>query len=144
MTGAERNAADSQDDALSPAEAAWPFNPDSPHVDGVARPEAPLKILLVDVTGLDWAEIAERLPVALDAATEKGMVPIVLIDLTEFSGLRAAGVVFDVLPNAAALEPLAQDLDWGSYIRRRRALIDEKWRPSATVRLGRRDAEDAA
>ncbi len=131
---------DLTDEAMSPAEAAWPFKADSPHVEGLLREDAPLRTLLVDLCGLSWAEAAPHIQTGAEAARAKGMVPVFVTDLTEYSGLRAARVVYDVLPNAAALSRIDGDLDWHAYIRRRCALLEAKWRPSATIKLGPQDA----
>ncbi|MFL4470171.1 hypothetical protein ACERZ8_09915 [Tateyamaria armeniaca] len=117
-------------------EASWPFNADSPQVDGVARDDKLLSTMLVDVTGLGWDEIARYLDAVRDSAKAKNMVPIFIVDLVEYRGLIAEGLAYDTLPNVAANAPFARDLDWPSYLAYRRRLLREKWRPSAIINLG--------
>ena len=125
---------------LHPDEAAWPFTTDSPVIAGVVRADQPLAIMLVDLTGLDWPAIEPLLPMAREVATDQGMVPVLIVDLTDFAGLRAAGFAYDALPNAVANSPFHPDLDWSAYLDRRRALLSAKWCPSAIVHLGSRAA----
>lgn len=113
----------------------WPFNPDSPVIKETARVGQPLSIMLVDLTGLDWPEIEPLLPVARSSSTAQDMLPVLIVDLLDFSALRQAGFAFDVLPNAVANQPFRLEYDWDSYLARRRRLLSEKWKPAAIVRL---------
>ncbi|ABN78239.1 hypothetical protein [Cereibacter sphaeroides] len=122
---------------LDPDAAAWPFTADSPVIAGVARQDRPLAIMLVDLTGLDWPEIEPLLPVAREVAREQEMVPVLVVDLVDFRGLRGAGLAYDTLPNAAANAPLGAG-DWPAYLARRRAVLLSKWQPAAIVHLGTR------
>lgn len=121
---------------LTPAETAWPFNADSPVIEGFTRSDRLLRVLIVDVTGLDWDAIEPRLDMIRQVAREKQMVPVVVVDLVDYAGLRGSGLAYDCLPNATANATLAADLDWTAYIARRRQLLREKWRPAAIVNLG--------
>jgi hypothetical protein len=116
--------------------AAWPFTKDSPVVHDVLAQGGDVRILLADAIGLDWSEIAPLLPVACDVASEQGLVMVLLVDLVEFSGLRATEIAYDAVPNAAANARLAPDLDWAAYVVWRRKLAHDKWQPAATVNLG--------
>lgn len=123
----------------SPADleaAAWPFTTDSPVVHDVLAQGGEVRILLADALGLDWSEIAPLLPVARDVASDQGLVMVLLVDLVEFAGLRASGLAYDAVPNAAANARLAPDLDWAAYVAWRRKLAIDKWQPAATVTLG--------
>lgn len=121
---------------FDPDAAAWPFTRDSPAVqDVLARGEA-VRILLVDATGLDWEQIDPLVPVAREVAAEQRMVLVLLVDLVDFAGLRASGLVYDALPNTGATATLAPDLDWAAYVEWRRRLVHDKWQPAATIRLG--------
>lgn len=113
----------------------WPFNPDSPVIEGTARTDRPLAIMLVDLTGLEWHEIEPLLPLARSGAAAQEMLPLLVVDLLDFSALRHAGFAFDVLPNAAANLTFRPDHDWSAYLARRRRLMAEKWKPAAIVRL---------
>ncbi|MGP3698913.1 hypothetical protein [Rhodobacter sp. NSM] len=123
--------------ALTPDAAAWPFNADSPVVEGLVRADRPVSVMLVDLTGLDWPRIEPLLPVARDVAREQEMVPVLVVDLVDFRGLRQAGFAYDTLPNAAANASFAEG-DWLSYLARRRAVLVAKWQPRAIVHLGTR------
>lgn len=124
-------------------EAAWPFNADSPHVEGVLRDDAFLSVMLVDVTGLDWATISTYLDTVRDTAKAKNMVPVFVVDLVDFRGLIAENLAYDTLPNVAANAPLDANLDWPSYLAWRRHLLKKKWLPAAIINLGHNADWDA-
>ena len=113
----------------------WPFNPDSPVIEGIARFDRPLSIMLVDLSGLDWPQIETLLPVVQASARAQEVLPVLIVDLLDFTGLRDAGFAFDVLPNAVANRPFRPEHDWDGYIDRRRRLLVEKWKPVSIVRL---------
>ena len=117
-------------------EAAWPFNADSPQVQGVMRPDRFLSIMLVDVTGLEWDAIAAYLDTVRDTAKAREMVPVFIVDLVDFRGLIDAGLAYDTLPNVTANAALDETLDWAAYLSWRRHLLTEKWHPAAIINLG--------
>jgi|GEM_PF-2769264 len=114
----------------------WPFNTDSPLLEGRKDPETPLSIMLVNLCGLSWPEIEPLLPVARTGADDQGMLAVIVVDLTDIVPLRNAGFAYDVLPNVQVNSSMLPDLDWRAYVARRRALLIEKWQPSAIVHLG--------
>lgn len=124
--------------ALDPALAAWPFNRDSPVIQGRVQDDRPLTIMLVDLSGLDWPEIEPLLTVADEVSQAQGMVPVLVVDLVDPTPLHKAGFAYDMLPCAAANAALSVGLDWPAYLARRRAILSEKWRPGAIVHLGAR------
>ncbi|MEP1201198.1 hypothetical protein [Tateyamaria sp.] len=124
-------------------EAAWPFNADSPHAEGVMREDAFLSVMLVDVTGLEWETISTYLKTVHDTAKAKNMVPVFVVDLVDFRGLIAESLAYDTLPNVVANAPLDADLDWPSYLAWRRHLLRKKWLPAAIINLGRNADWDA-
>ena len=127
----------STDDAdLTPAEAAWPFNPDSPHVAEILAQGERVRTLLVDVTGLDWPEIEGHLDMVEETGRESRLVPVLLTDALDIFPLYERGLVFDTIPRASAQVELLPDFDWVGYIERRRQQVVLKWRPAATVHLG--------
>lgn len=119
-----------------PAEAAWPFVPDSPAVAETLQHGGAVKVMLVDLTGLDWDTIEPLLATAREVARAQGMVPVLAVDTTDMTDLRKAAMAYDTLPNAAANAPLAQGLDWAAYVARCRRLLADKWQPAAVVHLG--------
>jgi hypothetical protein len=121
---------------LDPAEAAWPFNPDSAQIAGTIRLDRPLSILLVDVTGLDWRQIELLLPTAHSVAHDKGLTPVLVVDLADYSEVRNSGLAYDVLPNVAANVSFAPALDWDTYLAARRRILQRKWNPTAIIKLG--------
>lgn len=116
-------------------EAAWPFNADSPQVDGVMRDDKFLSTMLVDVTGLEWDEIVGYLDTVRDTAKAKNMVPVFIVDLVEYRGLISEGLAYDTLPNMVANARLTPELDWPAYIAHRRRVLREKWLPAAIINL---------
>lgn len=123
-------------EALDPEDTAWPFIAESPVLDGIIRPDRALRIMLVNLCGLEWPEIEKLLPVARAGADKQGMLAVVVVDLTDPVPLRSAGFAYDMLPNIEVNAALQPDLDWQAYFARRRALLIEKWRPEAIVHLG--------
>lgn len=122
--------------ALDPEDTAWPFINESPVLEGVIRPDRALRIMLVNLCGLDWQDIERLLPVARAGADNQGMLAVIVVDLTDPVPLRNAGFAYDMLPNIPVNAALQPDLDWHAYFSRRRALLIEKWRPEAIVHLG--------
>ena len=118
-------------------EAAWPFNSDSSQVAGRLREDRFLATMLVDVTGLEWADISGHLQTVRDIAASKEMVPILVVDLVDYRPLIEEGLAYDTLPNTALYAELARELDWDAYLSCRRKLLLDKWRPAATINLGR-------
>jgi hypothetical protein len=94
--------------------------------------------MLVELTGLDWSEIEPLLPAAKSAANAQAMVPVLIIDLIDFAGLRQTEFAYDVLPAAGTQVSLGSDLDWTAYIAKRRKLLLDKWQPSAIVHLSQK------
>lgn len=121
---------------LDPEDTAWPFISESSVLAGVIRPDRALRIMLVNLCGLDWPEIERLLPVARAGADNQGMLAVIVVDLTDPVPLRKAGFAYDMLPNIPANAAIQPDLDWNAYFARRRALLIEKWRPEAIVHLG--------
>ncbi|WP_421984202.1 hypothetical protein [Roseibium sp.] len=121
---------------LDAGEAAWPFNSDSPVIDGIVRPDRALSIMLVNLCGLEWEDIEPLLPAATRGAKDQGMLPVIIVDLTDMVPLQKAGLAYDCLPNVTAGSLQQPDLDWRAYFVRRKHLLIEKWRPEAIVHLG--------
>ena len=121
---------------LDEGDAAWPFNADSPLVDGLVRSDKALSIMLVNLCGLDWQEIEPLLPAAGKGAKDQGMLPVIVVDLTDLVPLQNAGLAYDALPNVTAGALTLPELDWRAYFVRRKELLIEKWRPEAIVHLG--------
>ena len=117
---------------------AWPFDTDAVVLgDRLARNTA-VVIMLIDLTGLDWAGIEPLLPLITSMAAEKDMVPVLVIDRADVVAVRRSGMVYDALPNAAANAHMAPDQDWPEYVARCRQLMAQKWQPGAIVHLGTR------
>lgn len=121
---------------LDGSDAAWPFNSDSPVIDGVVQSDKALSIMLVNLCGLDWEDIEPLLPAARKGAKDQGMLPVIVVDLTDLVPLQDAGLAYDALPNVTAGAFIQPELDWRAYFVRRKDLLIEKWRPGAIVHLG--------
>ena len=121
---------------LDPGDAAWPFNRDSPVVEGLARSDKALSIMLVNLCGLGWEDIEPLLPAARKGARDQGMLPVIVVDLTDLVSLQDTGLAYDALPNVTAGALIQPDLDWRAYFVRRKDLLIEKWQPEAVVHLG--------
>jgi len=123
-------------ESLKAEDTAWPFVADSPVLEGVTRTGEALSIMLVNLCGLEWPEIEPLLPLARKGAEDQGMLPVIVVDLTDPVPLRKAGFAYDMLPNIPANAAILPDLDWNAYFERRKTLLIEKWRPEAIVHLG--------
>ena len=128
--------ADGSDRPADAFEAAWPFNADSAQVEGLLRSDRFMSIMLVDVTGLHWDQIATYLDTVRETARTKEMVPVFIVDLIDYRPLIAENLAYDTLPNAALNAPLSPELDWPSYLAWRRTLLRDKWHPAAIITLG--------
>ncbi|WP_306143068.1 hypothetical protein [Roseibium sp. MMSF_3412] len=121
---------------LDPGEAAWPFNSDSPVIDGLVRPSKAVSIMLVNLCGLGWEDIELLLPAARKGAKDQDMLPVIVVDLTDLVPLQETGLAYDALPNVTAGALSLPELDWRAYFVRRKDLLLEKWQPEAIVHLG--------
>lgn len=117
---------------------AWPFNADAAVLGNHAARQAAVSIMLIDLTGLDWPQIAPLLPLIRSMVAEKVMVPVLVVDLADIVAVRRTGLPYDALPNAAANAHLAPAQDWPAYVARCRQLLAQKWQPAAIVHLGTR------
>lgn len=121
---------------LDKGEAAWPFNSNSPVVDGFVRSDKALSIMLVNLCGLGWEDIEPLLQAARKGAKDQGMLPVIVVDLTDLVPLQETGLAYDALPNVTAGALILPELDWRAYFVRRKDLLLEKWQPEAIVHLG--------
>ncbi len=122
-----------------PEELAWPFNTDAEVLgDRLARDQQ-TTVMLVDLTGLDWPAIDPLVPLITSMATEKDMVPVLVVDRADILAVRRTGLPYDTLPDAAAnagLPDPSPNRDWPAYVARARQLLSAKWQPAAIVHLG--------
>lgn len=117
-------------------DAAWPFNSDSPVIDGFVQSDKALSIMLVNLCGLSWEDMEPLLPAARKGAGDQGMLPVIVVDLTDLVPLQDTGLAYDTLPNVTAGALMLPELDWRAYFVRRKDLLLEKWQPEAIVHLG--------
>ncbi len=118
---------------------AWPFNTDAAVLADRLERGAQTVVMLVDLTGLDWPAIAPLVPLITSMATEKDMVPVLVVDSADMVEVRRTGLPYDTLPDSAANAGLldqAPGQDWPAYIARCRQLLAAKWQPGAIVHLG--------
>lgn len=125
-------------DAAGPsdAELSFPFNPDSPHAAEALAARQPVRVYLVDLTGLPAEKVDALVPTLAKVTRERGMTPVFVVDLADFAVLRRHGVVFEALPPLAESAALAPELDWRARRAECRALILAKWRPVGQTALG--------
>jgi hypothetical protein len=122
----------------SEAELSVPFNPGSPHAKAAVAEGRPVKIYLIDATGLAGDTLDAMIPTLTKVANERGLVPVFVTDLLDFQIFRRHGVIFEALPPLAESTALAPGHDW--RVRRAEcfALVLGKWQPVGRTVLGPR------
>ena len=118
---------------------AWPFNTDAEVLGCRLEQGLQTKLMLVDLTGLDWPAIEPLVPLITSMSAEKDMVPVLVVDRADMLAVRRTGLPYDTLPDTAANAGLPDPVpgrDWPAYVARCRQLLAAKWQPAAIVHLG--------
>lgn len=95
------------------------------------------KVVGVSVCGFDREEV-ERI-VAMIAERQRrtrDFVPVFLTDALDFDVFRAGGFVFEYVPPPDRRAAIG---NWGTYLSRRRALLERKWGVSTVIVFGDRE-----
>ena len=100
------------------------------------RASKPPSFMFISLFDMTADAITERADLVDEELTEKGLIPVYLVDEAEFSPLRAEQRLFEYLPSLAKGARHAPDLDWPFYLRRRYLLLQAKWQPIGRIDFG--------
>jgi hypothetical protein len=104
----------------------------------VAPPAKPAPaVILVTVLGLWGRALDEVLELVTKQAETQPIVPVFITDVSDFSAFRRRRLRFEYLPDRDRQQRFAPELDWELYLRRRYALLSEKWQAKSIISFGR-------
>lgn len=92
--------------------------------------------MFIGFFGMTGEAIAETADLVDEELSQKGLIPVYLVDQAEFSALRAKQRLFEFLPSHWQGARRSPDLDWPLYLRRRYLLLQMKWRPLDRIDFG--------
>jgi hypothetical protein len=121
--------------APKPSQPAHVSNPPPP-VPAPANP-APA-IMLVTVLGLSGRALEDVLELVTKGAETKPIVPVFVTDTFDFAPFRRRRLRFEYVPDRDRQQRFAPELDWDLYLRRRYALLREKWQAKSVISFGSR------
>ena len=118
-----------------PAQPAHVSSPPKP----VAAPTNPAPAtMLVTVLGLSGRALEEVLELVMKGAETKPIVPVFVTDTFDFASFRRRRLRFEYVPDRDRQQRFAPELDWDLYLRRRYALLREKWQARSVISFGSR------
>ncbi len=100
------------------------------------RTAGPASFMFISLFGMTSEAIAKRAELVDDELSQKGLIPIYLVDEPAFSPLRAERRLFEYLPSHWRAARRSLDLDWPFYLRRRYLLLQAKWQPIGRIDFG--------
>jgi hypothetical protein len=104
----------------------------------VAPPPSPARtVVLVTVLGLTGRALDEILKLVTMQAETKPIVPVFITDGFDFAPFRQRRLRFEYVPDRDRQQRFAPELDWDLYLRRRYALLGEKWQAKSIISFGR-------
>lgn len=98
--------------------------------------QAAPSFMFISFFGMTAEAITERADLVDEELSQKGLIPIYLVDEAEFSPLRAEQRLFEYLPSLWQGTRQSPDLDWPFYLRRRYLLLQTKWQPVGRIDFG--------
>jgi hypothetical protein len=121
--------------APKPSQPAHVNNPPQP----VPAPGNPAPAtMLVSVLGLSGRALEDVLELVTKGAETKPIVPIFVTDTFDFAPFRRRRLRFEYVPDRDRQQRFAAELDWDLYLRRRYALLREKWQAKSVISFGSR------
>jgi hypothetical protein len=100
--------------------------------------------MLVTVLGLSGRPLEEVLELVTKGAETKPIVPVFVTDGFDFAPFRRRRLRFEYVPDRDRQQRFAPELDWDLYLRRRYALLREKWQAKSVISFGSRPPDDNA
>ena len=101
------------------------------------QPPASPATVLVTVLGLSGRALEEVLELVIKGAETKPIVPVFITDTWDFAPFRRRRLRFEYVPDRDRQQRFAPELEWALYLRRRYALLGEKWQAKSVVWFGR-------
>jgi hypothetical protein len=99
--------------------------------------------MLVTVLGLSGQALDEVLELVTKGAETNPIVPVFITDSFDFAPFRRRRLRFEYLPDRDRQQRFAPELDWDLYLRRRYALLREKWQAKSVISFGTRPPEES-
>lgn len=109
----------------------------SPTVPEKAR--HPGRNIGVTLTGIRGRDLGAFLDSILMVCAEKGVTPVFLTDVDDFSAFRERGLAFEHLPSRETIHRFGQHRDWQTFTQRRLDILKEKWGVDGFVSFGNED-----
>jgi hypothetical protein len=100
--------------------------------------------MLVTVLGLSGRALEEVLELVTKGAETKPIVPVFVTDGIDFAPFRRRRLRFEYIPDRDRQQRFAPELDWNLYLRRRYALLREKWQAKSVISFGSRPPDESA
>jgi hypothetical protein len=94
--------------------------------------------MLVTVLGLSGHALEDVLELVTKGAETKPIVPVFVTDAFDFAPFRRRRLRFEYVPDRDRQQRFAPELDWDLYLRRRYALLREKWQAKSVISFGSR------
>jgi hypothetical protein len=99
--------------------------------------------MLVTVLGLSGRALEEVLELVTKGAETKPIVPVFVTDIFDFAPFRRRRLRFEYIPDRDRQQRFAPELDWHLYLRRRYALLGEKWQAKSVISFGSRPPDES-
>jgi hypothetical protein len=99
--------------------------------------------ILVTVLGLSGRALEEVLELVTKGAETKPIVPVFVTDTFDFAPFRQRRLRFEYMPDRDRQQRFAPELDWDHYLRRRYALLSEKWQAKSVISFGSRPPSES-
>lgn len=117
----------------------------APHPAGESSPPKPAPppaspvrpTVLVTVFGVSGRALDDILELVTKEAESKQIAPVFIADTLDFGPFRRRRLRFEYLPDRDRQQRFAPGLDWDLYLRRRYALLGEKWQAKSVISFGR-------
>jgi hypothetical protein len=120
--------------ASKPPQEAAESSPPEP----AAPPASPARpVVLVTVLGLSGGTLHEVLELVTKDSRAKPIAPVFITDSLDFTPFRQRRLRFEYLPDRGRQQRFAPELEWDLYLRRRYALLSEKWQTKSIISFGR-------
>jgi hypothetical protein len=119
-----------------------PARASSPPKPGPAPATPVPATMLVTVLGLSGRALEEVLELVTKGAETNPIVPVFITDSFDFAPFRRRRLRFEYLPDRDRQQRFAPELDWDLYLRRRYALLREKWQAKSVISFGTRPPDE--
>ena len=122
---------------IRPADKPVPPPAESSPPKPAAPPSSAPAVVLVTVLGLSGRALHDVLELVTKDARPKPIAPVFITDSLDFAPFRQRRLRFEYVPDRGRQQRFAPELDWDLYLRRRYALLSEKWQTKSIISFGR-------